>query len=103
MILTRPVSCVSDAFYLYLASFFRTYCNYYQPTNQIFLMMSLTINGLTPGPLVCVILLFALHNPLVVLMTTLVVLTIPLVVFMVWVLLFLFQWESSQLVVFVPI
>ena len=53
-------------------------------------MMSLTLMGLTPGPLVRALFLFALKNPLVV-FTTL------LVVFVAWGVLFLSQQESSQL------
>ena len=41
--------------------------------NQIRSIMSLTIMGLTPGPLVRALFLFALMNPLVVLETPLVV------------------------------
>ena len=48
-------------------------------TNQIHSMMSLTMMGLTPGPLVRALFLFALKNPLV-------MLTTPLVVFVEWVL-----------------
>ena len=47
--------------------------------------------GLTPGPLVLLIFLFALKILLVLLVT-------PLVVFEAWFLAFLFQWELSQLV-----
>ena len=54
--------------------------------------------GLTPGPLVRALLLFALHNTLVVLTTPLIVLMITLVVSVAWVLAFLFQQELSQLV-----
>ena len=50
--------------------------------------MSLIILGLTPGPLVRALYLFALKILLIVFTTTLVVLTIPLVVFMVCVLAF---------------
>ena len=49
-------------------------------------MMSLMMMVLTPGPLVCAILLFALKIPLVVLITPLVELAISLVVFVAWVL-----------------
>ena len=53
-------------------------------------MMSLTMMGLTPGPLVRALFLFTLKNPLEVLTTPLVVMTIPLAVFVVWVLDFFF-------------
>ena len=54
--------------------------------------------GLTPGPMVCALLLFALMNMLVVLETLLVVLAITLVVSVTWGLAFLSRQESSQLV-----
>ena len=61
-------------------------------------MMSMTMIGLTLGPLVRVLLLLSLKNPLVVFTTPLIVLAIPLVVltiklvvFVTWVLVFLFQ------------
>ena len=63
-------------------------------------MMSLTIMGLTPGPLVRAVFPFALTNTLVVLETPLVVLTNPLVVSMVWGLAFWYRQESIQLVTF---
>ena len=50
--------------------------------NQIFSMMSLTLMGLTPGPLVLALFLFTFNNPLVMLTNTLVVLTPPLFMFM---------------------
>ena len=59
--------------------------------NQICSMTSLTMMGLTPGPLVREIFLFALKNPLAVLMTLLVMLTNTLVVFMAWDMEFLFR------------
>ena len=80
MILTSPVSCVSDAFSSYCVYFFGVFCNWYNLNNQISSMMSLTIIGMTTGPLVCEIFLFALMNLLVVLETLLVVLKNTLVV-----------------------
>ena len=47
--------------------------------NQIRLMMSLKMMGMTPGPLVRALLLFALKILLVVLTTLLIVFTTPLV------------------------
>ena len=83
MSLTSTVSCVSDDFYFYyvlvfgfaifviiiqiifvLASIF--YAITVIQKNYIILMMSLTMMGLTPGPLVCALSLFALKIPLVV-------------------------------------
>ena len=77
------VSCVSGAFPLYHVSFFWFCCHFYQPRNQIFSIMSLTMMGLAPGPLVHALFLFALNNLLVVLTNPLVVSTTPLVVFVV--------------------
>ena len=74
MSLESPVSCVSDAFSLYRISFFWIYCNFYHSANHILLVMSLTMMGLTPGPLVPAFFLFTLNNLLVVLTTLLVVL-----------------------------
>ena len=85
MSLTSPVSFVSDDFYFYRIYCFWIFYNCYQWTNNIQSMMSLMTVVLTPGPLVCAILLFALKIPLVVLITPLVELTIPLVVFVAWV------------------
>ena len=64
---------------------FGFFCNCYQWTNNIQSIMSIMTMVLTPGPLVCAILLFALEIPLVVLITLLVELVIPLVVFVSWV------------------
>ena len=61
--------------------------------NHIRLMMSLKMMGLTLGFLVRVIFLFALKNPLVVLVIT-------LVMFVAWVLEFLVYKESRNLVTF---
>ena len=93
MSLTSPVSYVSDAFSLYLVSFFWINCNRYHPTNHIRLMMSLTMMSLTPGLLVRALFLFSLKNTLVVLKTL-------LVVFVAWGLAFLFLMELSQLMMF---
>ena len=83
MSLKSPVPCVSDAFSLYHVSFCWAYCNFYHLAIHICLIMSLTMMGLTPGPLVHALFLFALNIPLVVLLNTFVVLMIPLVVFVV--------------------
>ena len=91
MSLMSPVSCVSDAFYLYRVYFFWIYCNFYHSTNHILSMIILTMMGMDPGPLVRAFSLFALMNPLV-------VLTIMLVVSVAWGLEFLSRKESSQLV-----
>ena len=72
MSLKSPVHCVSDIFPLYHVYLFWIYCSLYHRTNQICLMMSLTMMGLTPGPLVRALLIFALNNLLVVLETLLV-------------------------------
>ena len=56
-------------------------------------MMSLTMMGLTLGPLVRALFLFALKNLLVVLTNPLGVLMTLLVVFVAWVLAFLLQQE----------
>ena len=61
-------------------------------------MMSLTMMGLTLGPLIRALLPFTLKNPLVVLTTLLVVLPTLLVVFVAWGPAFQFRQESSQLV-----
>ena len=89
MSLTSPVSCVSGDFYFYRVYCFWIFCNCYQWRNNIRLMMSLMMMVLTPGPLVCAILLFALNIPLFVLITPLVVLMIPLVVLVAWVIEFI--------------
>ena len=73
--------CVSDTFSFYPVSCFWSWCNCYQLTDQIPLMMSLTVMDTTPGPLVRALSLFVLKIPLV-------MLTIPLVVFVAWVLAF---------------
>ena len=62
MILTSPVFCVSDKFSLYRVSFFWIHCNCYHPTNQIRLMASLTMMGITPGPLVRALFLFCFEE-----------------------------------------
>ena len=90
MSLMSPVSGVSDVFPMYRVSFFRIKCNCCHPVNQIRSMMSLMMMGLTPGPLVHSLFLFALNNPLVVLLTPLVVLTNPLVMLVAWGLEFFF-------------
>ena len=58
--------------------------NFYHSTYNIFPIMSLTMIGLDPGLLVRTIFLFAMMNPLVVLVN-------PLVVFVAWGLVFLSQ------------
>ena len=73
MSLTSSVSCVSDAFSSYYVSVCLIYCNLYHSTNQISLMMSLTMMVLVPGPLVHALFLFVRMNPLVVLDNPLVV------------------------------
>ena len=86
MSLTSPVSCVYGDFYFYRVYCFWIFCNCYQWENNIRSMMSLMMMVLTPGPLVCEIILFALKIPLVVLITPFFELTILLVVFVAWVL-----------------
>ena len=80
MSITSPFYCVSNAFSLYPVSLCLIYCNWYHSTNQIRSIVSLTIMGMTPGPLVRALFLFALMNPLVVLETPFVVLENMLVV-----------------------
>ena len=96
MSLTSPVSYVSDIFYLYRVYFLWVFCNLHHPTNQIRPMMSLTMMGLTLGPLVRLLFLFTLMNTLFVLENPLVVLTNLLVVSVAWGLKFLSQQESSH-------
>ena len=97
VILMSPVSCVSKAFSSYHVFLF-IYYNWYHLINQFRSMMSLTMMGLTPGPLVRALFLFALINPSVVLTIPLVVLVNPLVVFLACVMVHLYRQESSQLV-----
>ena len=52
MILTGPVSCVSDDFPFYCLGLFLIRYIFYHRNNQICSMMSLTNLGLTPDPLV---------------------------------------------------
>ena len=70
--MTNHSSCVSNNFSVYRVSFCLNGCNLYYPMNQIRSMMSLTMLGLTPVPLVRALFLFVMMNPLVVLTTLLV-------------------------------
>ena len=97
MILTSLVSCVSDTFYFYHIYCFWVFCYCCYLTNKIHSMMSLTMMGITPGPLVRALFPFSLKIPLVVLMTQLVVLKTPLVVFVAWVLDFFSDRNQVQL------
>ena len=50
--LTSPLSCISAAFSFNRVPWFYIWCIFCHQTNHIFLMTSLTMMGLTPGPLV---------------------------------------------------
>ena len=73
MSLTSTVSYLSNTFSLYCVYFCLIYCIWYHSMNQISSMTSLTMMGLTPGPLVRALFHFALLNLLVVLENLLVV------------------------------
>ena len=88
MSMKSPVSCVSDTFFVCGASFCLIYWNCYHLTNQILSMMSLTMMGMTLGPLVRALLPFTLMNMLILLETLLVKLMNLLVLFMAWGLVF---------------
>ena len=88
MSLTIPISCASDAFCFCLFLFFFICYIFCHRTNQISLMMILKNLGLTPDPLVQIILAIFLC-----------VLKIPLVVLVFWGLAFSHHQESRPKVV----
>ena len=79
-----PVSSDFNIFCWYRVSFCLTYCNWCHLTDQIWSMMSLTMMGLIPVPLVHALLLFVLMVPLFMLETPLDLLENPSVVSVAW-------------------
>ena len=69
----HPVSCVTDAFSSYRVYFYLIFWNWCHLMNYIFLMISVTMMGMSTGTLVRAIYHFALINMLVVLANVLVV------------------------------
>ena len=89
--LTCYVSCISDAFSSCCVSFYLINQNCFHSTNYFYSVMSLTMTGLDPGPMVPALFYFALVNRLVLLAN-------PLVMFVTQALMFWFRLETIQLV-----